>query len=94
VRTTPPWFTVTLLIPATTPAKVTVPDAADRTAVPTGVAKSTPQWPPYAPTGAKPATTGPATGGVSRQVGPRMSVMRSAHMAMCRGGAHRTGGGG
>lgn len=54
---------VTVLIPATEPAKVTTPDAGAPTTVPTGTPKSTPQWPAYSPTGAYPATTEPATGG-------------------------------
>jgi len=58
----PPWSMVTLRRPATKPAKVTMPPAAARTGVPTGVAMSTPQCPPYEPTGAKGRTTSPATG--------------------------------
>jgi len=42
---------VTVLIPATEPAKVTEPDTGETTGVPSGAAKSTPQWPAYWPTG-------------------------------------------
>lgn len=61
MRSPPPWFTVTESIPATEPANVTVPDAAARTAVPAGVAKSTPQWPGVA-SGANGTATGATTG--------------------------------
>lgn len=54
---------VTVLIPATDPAKVTRPLTGAATGSPSAAAKSTPQWPEYVPVGAKPATTGPATGG-------------------------------
>lgn len=40
---------VTVCIPATDPAKLTVPPIGALTAVPTGAAKSTPQWPAYWP---------------------------------------------
>ncbi len=43
VRTPPPWYTVTLLRPATEPANVTVPAAMTRTGVPGSAAKSRPQ---------------------------------------------------
>jgi hypothetical protein len=43
---------VTVFIPATEPAKVTTPDAGERTGAPNSAVKSTPQWPPYSPTGA------------------------------------------
>lgn len=55
---------MTLSLPATEPEKVTVPAAAARTDVPTGTARSTPQWPAYCPSGANRLTTGPETGGV------------------------------
>jgi hypothetical protein len=43
---------VTVFIPATEPANVTFPDAGEETVSPYPAAKSTPQWPPYWPTGA------------------------------------------
>lgn len=43
---------VTVRIPATEPAKDTVPDSGASTLVPGGASMSTPQWPPYMPTGA------------------------------------------
>lgn len=55
---------VTVFIPATEPANVTFPDAGAETVSPYPAAKSTPQWPPYWPTGAYWATTGPETGGL------------------------------
>lgn len=54
---------LTVAMPATEPAKVTTPVAGARTAAPWGAAKSSPQCPPYWPTGAYRATTGPSTGG-------------------------------
>ncbi len=50
-------------ISATDPANVTTPDTGADTAEPGIDAKSTPQWPPYWPTGANGATTDPSTGG-------------------------------
>lgn len=50
-------------IPATDPAKVTTPDTGAFTEEPGIDEKSTPQWPPYCPIGAYPATTDPSTGG-------------------------------
>lgn len=62
MRTPPPWAMVTVLLPTTTPVKVTVPAAAGRTAVPSGTPMSIPQCPAYGPTGANSLITGPATG--------------------------------
>ncbi len=53
---------VTVLIPATDPAKVTLPDTGAVTGSPTSAAKSMPQCPLYRPVGANPAVTGPSTG--------------------------------
>lgn len=44
--------TVTVRIPATEPAKETLPDSGANTLVPGGAATSTPQCPPYMPSGA------------------------------------------
>jgi hypothetical protein len=43
---------VTVHIPATEPAKATEPDSGASTLVPGGAATSTPQCPPYMPSGA------------------------------------------
>jgi hypothetical protein len=61
---------VTDLIPATDPAKVTLPETGARTADPCWTPKSTPQCPPYDPIGAYPSTIGPSTG-ATRQTAPR-----------------------
>jgi hypothetical protein len=66
VRTPPPWLTVIVSFPATTPENVTIPPPAAVTRVPGGAAMSMPQWPPYAPVGANPRTTSPG-GNVSTQ---------------------------
>jgi hypothetical protein len=58
---------VTDLIPATEPAKVTLPDAGAATGSPTTAAKSRPQCPAYCPAGEYPAMTGPLTG-ADRQI--------------------------
>ncbi len=62
MRTPPPWWMVTLSRPATGPEKVTTPSRAALTGVPSAAARSTPQWPAYAPCGAKTRTTSPGTG--------------------------------
>ena len=49
-------------IPATDPANVTVPAVGARTKAPGFAAKSTPQWPPYRPTGEYSSVIGPFTG--------------------------------
>jgi hypothetical protein len=59
---------VTDFIPATEPAKVTIPETGAYTASPTSAAKSTPQCPPYCPLGEYPATIGPSTGAVRQTV--------------------------
>jgi hypothetical protein len=59
---------VTVFIPATDPAKVTRPETGALTTSPTSARKSTPQCPPYSPTGEYPATTGPLTGAVRQTV--------------------------
>lgn len=66
---------MTVRIPATEPANVTVPDIGARTSDPTAAAKSTPQCPAYAPTGAKEAVWDPGTGAI-RQTKPTAIHMK------------------
>ncbi len=60
---------VTESLPATEPAKVTVPDPGAATGLPGAALKSMPQWPAKRPWGANSRTTGPGTG-ATRTVHP------------------------
>lgn len=64
-----PLSMVTVSIPATDPANDTRPSRGATTVVPGSAARSMPQWPAYAPSGANSATTGPGTG-ATRQTRP------------------------
>jgi len=88
VRRPPPWATVTVRLPTTVPAKVTIPAPAARTGVPGGAAMSIPQCPAYRPTGANPRTTGPDTGGKRpTQDGDRVSAAATRSSAIVIWGA-------
>lgn len=75
---------VTVRIPATDPAKVTLPEAGAATASPYPASKSTPQWPPYWPTGAYSATTGPETGGLMQTATAKKSSNKNPPFRLSR----------
>src|SRR5262245_39467317 len=83
--------TTTYLMPATTPAKLTMPGATARTGVPVATAKVMPRWPEHqVHSGAsKGSTTAPSTGG-RKHVAARTntaSMRRWAHSGHA-GGRH------
>jgi hypothetical protein len=61
---------VTLLIPATEPAKVTSPEPVARTGEAHRDSKSNPQWPP-SHVGSNREVTGPSTGGERHRISDR-----------------------
>jgi|SRR5688572_17648804 len=81
---------VTVRMPATEPAKLIVPSSGAFTVEPSAAAKSTPQWPAYAPWGANAAVCAPGTGAIRHasptaiHIGLRLRLAPLAERTGCR----------